>query len=205
MRNCDIASKTIVAFDFDGTITKKDTLIEFIKFSKGLTKLCLCFLIFTPLLIAMKLRLMPNEKVKQLVFQFLYKGISIDTFNQWCDEFCSVVDRIVYEKAVETIKTHQNSGAEVIIVTASFENWVRPWAEKQGIKTVIGTAFEVNKDGQITGKFTTKNCYGKEKVNRMLEFYPNRNEYKLIAYGDSRGDKELLNIADEKHYRKFNR
>lgn len=58
----------IYAFDFDGTLTTKDTLIEFIRFSKGRVRLFLGFLLFSPLLILMKLHLYPNWKAKQRVF-----------------------------------------------------------------------------------------------------------------------------------------
>jgi phosphoserine phosphatase len=67
---------------------------------------------------------------------------------------------------------------------------------------IIGTKIQVV-DGKLTGRFLTKNCYGEEKVRRMLEQYPDRKEYKLVAYGDSRGDHALLDFADEGHYREF--
>jgi phosphoserine phosphatase len=59
------------------------------------------------------------------------------------------------------------------------------------------------KDGRLTGRFLTKNCYGQEKVNRIKELYPHREEYHLTAYGDSNGDRELLAFADEAHYKPF--
>lgn len=49
--------------------------------------------------------------------------------------------------------------------------------------------------------FSTPNCYGAEKVKRLLTKYPDRDFYRLVVYGDSRGDRELLSIADESHYR----
>ena len=45
--------------------------------------------------------------------------------------------------------------------------------------------------------------YGQEKVERIRSLFPQRDTYQLIAYGDSRGDKEMLDYADEKHYRPF--
>ena len=66
----------IYAFDFDGTLTTKDTLIEFIRFSKGIVRLFLGFLLFSPLLILMKLHLYPNWKAKQRVFSWFFKGMS---------------------------------------------------------------------------------------------------------------------------------
>ncbi len=59
------------------------------------------------------------------------------------------------------------------------------------------------KNGIVTGKFSTKNCYGIEKANRVQEVY-NFDDYDHIyAYGDSRGDKELLELADESFYKPF--
>ena len=62
--------------------------------------------------------------------------------------------------------------------------------------STIGTKVEVDLDGKLTGRFLTKNCYGPEKVNRLLEIEPDRKNYFLYAYGDSRGDKEMLECAD---------
>jgi phosphoserine phosphatase len=49
----------------------------------------------------------------------------------------------------------------------------------------------------------SKNCFGQEKINRLLEEFPDRRSYKLIAYGDSSGDKELIDFADKGFYNKF--
>lgn len=67
---------------------------------------------------------------------------------------------------------------------------------------ILGTKPEIT-GGRLTGRFATPNCYGKEKVNRLLALYPHREKYRLIAFGDSRGDKELLTAADESHYKPF--
>ena len=65
-----------------------------------------------------------------------------------------------------------------------------------------GTLIE-SKDGRLSGRFLTKNCYGREKVNRLLQLFPERKDYWLTAYGDSRGDYELLDFANEGHYKPF--
>jgi len=63
---------------------------------------------------------------------------------------------------------------------------------------VLGTQIEVI-DGRLTGRFLTPNCYGQEKVRRILTLHPDRSAYHLTAYGDSRGDREMLAFADEAH------
>ena len=74
--------------------------------------------------------------------------------------------------------------------------------KKNNIDRVIGTQIKIE-NGAIKGRFKTKNCYGKEKVNRFLSIFPEREQYHLYAYGDSKGDKELLTLADEKFYKCF--
>lgn len=193
----------IAVFDFDGTITKKDTLLEFIRHSKGTLKFLKGFLLYSPLLVLMKLHLYPNWKAKERVFTHFYKDVNIEDFRRMCKAFFEENKNLVYTQAKERIQMHKEKGDRVVIVTASMEDWVRPFAKWLGADDVLGTQLEIV-DGRLTGRFATKNCYGQEKVNRLLESYPNRKNYTLVAYGDSRGDKELLNFADKRYYRLFN-
>ena len=194
--------ETIVVFDFDGTITCKDSLLEFIKYSKGKWQFYGGMLLFSPLLVAMKLKLCPNWKAKQLLFAYFYKGISIEKFNYWGKEFSLLIDKILCPMAIEALREYKKRGDKTVIISASIENWIKPWAEKEGIDRILSTQIEVDK-GLLTGRFLTANCYGQEKVNRLLAEFPNRNEYRLVAYGDSRGDRELIDFADEGYYNKF--
>lgn len=189
----------IYAFDFDGTLTTKDTLIEFIRFAKGTVAFGCGFLRYAHLLVLMKLGLYPNWKAKQKVFAHFFKGITIEDFDSICQAFAASSHHLLRPKGIEAIHQAQNDGAEVLIVSASIDNWVQPFFAN--VK-VLGTQIEVM-DGKLTGRFLTKNCYGQEKVNRILSLYPNRQDYYLTAYGDSRGDKELLTFADESHFKPF--
>jgi len=194
--------ETIAVFDFDGTITQKDTLLEFIKFSKGKWRFYFGFIFFSPLFVAMKMKLIPNWKIKQLLFSYFYKGVSIEKFNYWGKEFCSFIDKILHPKAIETLQEHKKRGDKTIIISASIENWIKPWTEKTGVDIVLSTQIEIE-NNLLTGRFLSKNCYGKEKVNRLMAEFPNRNEYRLVAYGNSSGDKELIDFADDGYYNKF--
>jgi HAD superfamily hydrolase (TIGR01490 family) len=193
--------ETIAVFDFDGTITRKDTLIEFIKFTRGKRRFYGGFLLFSPLLIAMKLRLLPNWKVKQQLFSYFYIGISAWNFDKWGIEFSAMIDKILRPKTMEILKLHKKNGNKTIIISASIENWIKPWAAKTGIDMVLSTQIEIDSNRLLTGKFLTKNCYGQEKVKRLLEMFPNRSNYKLVVYGNSRGDRELIDFADEGYYK----
>ena len=191
--------KKIYAFDFDGTLTTKDTLIEFIRYAKGSMALGLGFLRYAHLLVLMKLGLYPNYKAKQKVFAHFFKDTTLDDFNALCKAFAASSSHLLRPNAIEAINQAIKDGSEVLIVSASIDNWVQPFFPQ--VK-VVGTQIEVI-DSKLTGRFLSKNCYGQEKVNRILSLYPNRQDYHLTAYGDSRGDKEMLAFADESYFKPF--
>ena len=192
-------SRFIVAFDFDGTLTTKDTFVEFIRFTKGTWNLVTGFLRYTPLLVLMILRLYPNYKAKQKVFSHFFKGMELKEFNQHCEAFATQCHYLMRREGMLAVKQARSNGVETVIVSASISNWVKPCIKADAY---LCTEVEV-KDGRLTGRFLTNNCYGQEKVNRFLEKYPHRETYHLTAYGDSRGDKELLAFADESYYKPF--
>jgi HAD superfamily phosphoserine phosphatase-like hydrolase len=86
----------------------------------------------------------------------------------------------------------------VAVVSASPENWVKPWCDARNIQC-LATRLEVI-DQKISGNIHGENCYGEEKVRRIKEAFRLEAYQRIIAYGDSRGDKEMLELADEKHF-----
>lgn len=189
----------ICAFDFDGTLTVRDTLIEFIRFACGTRALLAGFALYSPLLALMKLRLYPNHKAKQRLFAHYFAGMREEEFNRLCRGFAVASRRLLRPAGVRAVERAKAAGAKVLIVSASIDNWVAPFFE--GV-TVIGTRIEVC-GGRVSGRFLGGNCYGGEKARRILELYPDRTGYHLTAFGDSRGDREMLAMADERHYKPF--
>ena len=191
--------KQVVAFDFDGTLTTRDTLLAFIHYAKGTRAFLWGFLRHAHLLVLMKLGFYPNWKAKQRVFSYFFKGMTLDVFDALCQQFAADNRHLLRPEGIQSVQQAQADGAEVLIVSASIDNWVQPFFPS--VK-VVGTQIEVA-NGRLTGRFLTPNCYGEEKVRRILALYPDRHEYHLTAYGDSRGDKQLLAFADEAHYKPF--
>ncbi len=193
----------IYAFDFDGTLTTKDTFVEFIRFSKGNGRALAGFLWHAHLLVLMKLKLYPNWKAKQKLFSYFFKGTTIEQFNALCKNFARQHSRLIRPQGFEIIRKALLNHDKVVIISASIDNWVKPFFDEfEGNIAIAGTEIEVRED-RLTGFFATKNCYGAEKVNRLQALFPNRSEYKLIAFGDSRGDKELLEYADKGYFQPF--
>ena len=197
--------KKLFCFDFDGTLTTSDTLLEFIKFAKGNGRFWMTFLMYSPLLVLMKLHLYPNWKAKEKIFSYLFAGMRIEKFDALCREFAEEKQHLLRPKGVQKVHEVLNADAQVFIVSASIDNWVRPFFHVRGLDDilVLGTQIEVE-NGILTGRFKTKNCYGAEKVNRICQALPNdASLYEIEAFGDSRGDKEMLTFAQKGHYKPF--
>ena len=203
----------VYTFEFDGTLTTRDTLLLFIRFVCGRWSLVGVLMRYAPLLVLMKLKLYANWRVKQKVFSRCFGGMTVERFNDYCRLFAEKYRcGVLRPDGVEAVRQALGEGAVVMIVSASVDNWVRPFfndvlpsSSGQGTLLVLGTQVEA-KDGHLTGQFMGHNCYGAEKVRRISVMLPApREDCYIVAFGDSRGDREMLQYADEAHYKPFRR
>lgn len=184
----------LALFDFDGTLTTKDSLDEFLKESVGKKKYMLNMFKFIPYFILWQLRLMNNGVAKEHLFRIFFKGMDEEFFKSRAKEFSlTKLDSIINEERIKILREHQENGDRVVIVSASMKCWLQPWCDKEGIE-LLSTQLEF-KEGLFNGRFLTLNCHGKEKERRIKE-HLNVSDYETIyAYGDSSGDKEMLLLA----------
>ncbi len=194
--------QTLALFDFDGTITTNDSLLKFIRFVVGDIHFLIGLIALSPLLVAFKLKLIPNYKAKQKMLSWFFKGCSEERFNKVANEYSLThIDKILRPKAIERLQWHQSQEHDIVIVSASLESWLKPWCSKNGFD-LIATQLEI-KNGSVTGNLSSRNCHGQEKVNRIKQQY-NLNDYDSIyAYGDSSGDKEMLALTEIAFYKPF--
>lgn len=198
----EIVKKQLALFDFDGTITTHDTLLEFIKFSKGKTAFYNGFVRNAPYLVGMKIKLLRNQQVKERILAHFFSGMPLETFQQYCDDFAArIIPGLLRPGAVKEIERLKQEGATIVIVSASPENWIRKWAEKEGLQ-LIATQLET-KNNLLTGKITGNNCYGAEKVARIAALFNTQQFDHVLAYGDSSGDRPMLALAHSPYYKPF--
>jgi HAD superfamily hydrolase (TIGR01490 family) len=195
--------KPILAlFDFDGTITTKDTFLPFLCFYRGNRRFLIGLVCLSPWLVPYTCKLVANWRAKTAALTFFLKGDPLTALQAGCDEFArTVIPSLVRTGALAAIRRYQAEGARVVVVSASPENVVQPWCAAVGVECVA-TRLEVQ-DGKITGRIAGQNCYGPEKVRRVLERYDTAAYAEIHAYGDSRGDRELLALASKGFFKPF--
>jgi len=194
--------KQVLLFDFDGTLTKKDTLLEIAKYStSNKLQYFVTLARVLPFILLVKFKLISNQKSKELFLKLFFGNTSRSNFDTICTQFArDVVPSLIRPLALYTVQNYQSSDHKMCIVSASPENWIKPWAEQYGIE-VIATKLKFEND-RLKG-IDGINCNGEEKVRRIKEVI-NLDEFdKVIAYGDTKGDLPMLALADEKHFKPF--
>jgi phosphatidylglycerophosphatase C len=192
----------LALFDFDGTITTKDTLFEIIKFHRGGLAFYLGMAWLLPVLILFKLKLVSAKGVKEKVLSLFFANHSQLEFQSMCDRFIAeALPSMLREEALKKIHYHIENNDRIVVVTASPYQWVEGWCNSMKLE-IIATKLQV-KNGMVTGKLDSMNCNEEEKVIR-IKSHLNINEFSPIyAYGNSSGDKPMLALANFPFYKKF--
>lgn len=197
--------RNIAVFDFDGTLTRRDSLFAFLLFTHGRVRTYLGLLLLSPAIMLMFLGIIDNNKCKEILFTYFFKGLKYSEFQRLGKEFAESVtspngkehEGFFNPDTCAILRQHLADGHKVYIISASVDEWIRPIAQSLGVTDALCTHLAIDADGRLTGRYDGKNCHGQEKVNRFLAIEPHRDTYYLYAYGDSNGDKQLFALADE--------
>jgi phosphatidylglycerophosphatase C len=194
---------TVAAFDVDGTITTRDCVVPFMREVTGARRI-MPRLALRPDRFGAALARRDRDALKELAARAAFRGQRYDDLVAAGAEFARHVHaRWLRSDTVRALNEHLERGDHVVLVSASFEVYLRPLAELLGVGDVLGTRLEV-RDGVVTGELDGPNCRGAEKVRRLHDWlaaeHGGRENVRLDAYGDSAGDRELLADADEEHW-----
>ena len=193
--------KKLYCFDFDGTLTYKDTMFLYLKFYDS-TKFFFQFAKHIPLFVLVKSKLADAEKVKKSFISSILKGETKNEIQKKSELFFEeYYPQIFRENALEFINKIDRENTECFIVSASLDIWVEPFAKEFKMK-LLSTRAEFKND-RFTGNFIGKNCNGAEKVKRIEDEISGRKFDKTIAFGDTSGDQEMLAWANESHFEFF--
>lgn len=196
-------SKPVVAaFDFDGTVTRGDSLFPFLRFAAGTSRFLIKIAGSAPVLAGYACGLVRNDVAKESVLRRFFAGVPIGALNIVGAKFArEQLPGMVRPEALARILWHREQGHRCVLISASLQLYLQPWANAVGFDDVIGSELELNNGQYVTGRLAGGNCHGSEKLRRLRNLLGSLEEFYLVAYGDSRGDKELLNAADEAYFR----
>jgi len=196
-----LADAPIVAFDFDGTLTCRDSFMAFLRWRAGPIGFALGLIRLMPATLAYAVH-RDRGRLKVAAARVFLEGLTADALTVSARAFATAEGaRLLRPDAVRRWREWRDQGARLLIVTASPEIIISPFAEDLGAFAIIGTRL-ATRDGRLTGAFDGANCRGAEKVVQLRAAFGPKVRL-AAAYGDTGGDREMLAIADAPGYRVF--
>lgn len=198
-----VRNPSLVAFDFDGTLTRGESFMRFLLFITPWRSLPWALLCSAPFLFAYVAHLMSNTAAKERVVACFLKGRARSEVLPLAVRFARErIPATLRPEAVARLNHHLKQGHVCVLVSATLALYLEPWAAGMGFDAVLATGLQVDEKGRFTGRLSTPNCHGQAKADRLRAKY---GDVRLIAaYGDSRGDHEMLAMAEQPGYRLWN-
>ncbi|MCD4736360.1 MAG: HAD-IB family hydrolase [Bacteroidales bacterium] len=192
----------LALFDFDGTITSKDTFMDFIHFSVEPKKFRKGMFAMIPVYMKYLFGRISNRTLKEECLSYFFGGWNILNFREKAEDYgINNIPPLIIREADEKIRWHQERKHNVFIVTASLSDWMIDWCESREIG-LIANELEI-KNGVISGKLKGVNCHGEGKIERITKQVNLLDFDYIYAYGNSKADKAMLNLAHESFFKPF--
>jgi phosphatidylglycerophosphatase C len=190
-------AKTLHLCDFDGTLTRGDSLLHF-----------LCFVVPMPRLVVGAFRLSfkflgllfsgkwSNGAAKAEVLAVFLEGKTRSELQTFGEAFCQQkLPSMLRTELLNPLQRAQAAGERVVIVSASPDLWLEPFCRAMGFRLICT---ELSYESDIfRGGFATPNCNGPEKARRILAAYDLRTFDSIVAYGNSSGDASMFDLANK--------
>ena len=197
-----LVPRPVVAFDFDGTLTIRDSFTAFLKWRAGPRRYALGMARLAPAALAYLVH-RDRGRIKAAAVREFLKGVPRERLEADARTFAETYSRsLLRPDAVSAWRRWRAEHVRIVIVTASPEITVAPFARGLGADALIGTELAFDDRGRVTGGFVTPNCRGPEKVRRLKAAFGEDFELRA-AYGDTSGDRDMIAAAEIKGYRVF--
>ena len=191
---------TQALYDFDGTITTKDTTILLLVVLFKLRPWRFSVLIWLVLKMIVASDSVSKQGYKNKAIGYLIKDLSDMHLSGALKDFRNKVKFLYRPSVLTSIDQAIQDGCTVIIVTASPSFAISDCLSNLPV-IVLGTEFE--KEGNIyTGLLKSENCYGQEKVNRINE-WATSNKITLSvqsAWSDHFSDFDMLSLSAKRYW-----
>ncbi|MEL6672649.1 MAG: HAD family hydrolase [Bacteroidota bacterium] len=192
----------LAAFDLDGTLTHQDSMFAFLRYVKGSMKVWMGLVRLGPMLWRFKQGKIKRQLAKERLLAYFLGGMEEKALQEKGADFCKqILPKLIRPAARKRLNWHRRQGHQIVIVTASLDIWTRPWAEAQGFSWIGSEA--AYEEGIFQGKLRGKNCHGPEKVRHLKAAFAPETVEKTYAYGDTAGDRPMLEWANEGYFRPF--
>ncbi|HET9956255.1 MAG TPA: HAD family hydrolase [Polyangiaceae bacterium] len=192
--------RNLALFDFDGTITSRDTFTPFILHAVEPLRMAIGKVVLSSLIVAYKLGFLSASRMRRSVVHVGLRGRRYEDVRVLGRDYARrALSLVVRPKALERIRWHQSHGDLVVVVSASLDVYLTDWCREVGVE-LICTELE-QRLGVLTGRYRDGDCSGPEKARRVRQRYDLGSYGTIYAYGDTVEDEAMLALANQPFYR----
>lgn len=190
----------IALFDFDGTVTTRETFPDFIRQAVPPKRLALGKLLLAPLVLGYRAGVVSGTTVRASIVKFGFTGLPASDVECAGAAFAQdVLPTLLRADVMDRIAWHKAQGATVAVVSGGFDVYLAPWCDTHGLALLCSRLEHV--DGILTGRYLGPQCVGEEKAARIRAAYDLWRYAQIHAYGDTPEDRAMLALATHKTYR----
>ena len=190
----------LALFDFDGTLTDSESFGPFLRQLVPAERMRSGRWRVAPWVLGYRLGLLSGEGGRARVVDIGLCGLPVADYRKAGECFAREwIPAHLRRDAMARLQWHRGRGDTVAVVSGAFDAYLAPWCEAEGIAVLCSTLAVA--DGKLTGRYAGAQCVGVEKPRRVHQRFNPALFTRVHAYGDTREDRELLAIADERWYR----
>jgi phosphatidylglycerophosphatase C len=189
----------LALFDFDGTITERDTFLPFIRFAVRRPRVVLGTVLLSPMILGYELAWVPATRMRAAVTFVAFRGRPERELNELGARYAQGLRRHMRREALDKVAWHKAKGDHVVIVSASLRPYLSVVSHELGVD-LICTELE-SRAGILTGRYSEGDCTGAEKARRVRARYDLARYPVIYAYGDTSEDEPLLQLASKRYFR----
>ncbi|MEW9571619.1 HAD family hydrolase [Rhodanobacter sp. Si-c] len=190
----------LALFDFDGTLTTRETFGDFMRHAVPPLRRALGIPMFAPMLAAYKLGLVSGTHIRHHVTAFGFRGVPAVHVHAAGERFAAeVLPSLLRPKAMQRLAWHQAQGDKVVLVSGGLDFYLAPWCRQHGLELICSSM--ETRGNHLTGRYHGVQCVGAEKARRVRERHDLGAYDTCYAYGDTHEDAAMLALAQRRYYR----
>lgn len=190
----------LALFDFDGTVTANDNFTMFVRFASSRRRLIAGSILLFPVLAGYALGFISASRTRRIVSYAAFRGRKEEALLDAGRRYAAgVIPRYLRADVMKRIEWHRERGDRIAVVSASLGVYLRPWCESLGLDCIC-TELGM-RSGIATGRYAEGDCTGLRKAERVKGKYFDRAYGTVYAYGDTKEDRDLLELAQRRFFR----
>lgn len=186
----------LALFDFDGTITTRELLPDFVRFAVPPSRLLFGQVALAPLVAGYRLGIVSGTTLRSAIARVGFGGTPLGRYRAAGRKFArDVIPGALRPRAMQRIAWHKARGDTIAVVSGAFDVYLQHWCDAHEL-AVVCSSLE-HRDGVLTGRYAGRQCVLGEKARLVRERFDLPGYRQVFAYGDTAEDRDLLGLADQ--------